>query len=85
MGNVSTMDISRSPFVRAHRESFAAVAAAVARRMAVHCNRRRKTGWVDGLVGYRTSWPFTPLAQAFRSSMAGRALIVPFGFALARR
>lgn len=62
MGNVSTMDISRSPFVRAHRESFAAVAAAVARRMAVHCNRRRKTGWVDGLVGYRTSWPFTPLA-----------------------
>ena len=62
MGNVSTMDISRSPFVRAHRESFAAVAAAVARRMAVHCNRRRKTGWVDGLMGYRTSWPFTPLA-----------------------
>lgn len=62
MGNVSTMDISRSPFVRAHRESFAVVAAAVARRMAVHCNRRRKTGWVDGLVGYRTSWPFTPLA-----------------------
>lgn len=62
MGNVSTMDVFRSPFVRAHRESVAAVASAVARRMAVHCNRRRKTGWVDGLVGYRTSWPFTPLA-----------------------
>ncbi|MCI6549047.1 MAG: TerB N-terminal domain-containing protein [Coriobacteriaceae bacterium] len=62
MGSVSTTDISRSPFVRAHRSSFAAVAAAVARRMAAHCNRRRKTGWVDGLVGYRTSWPFTPLA-----------------------
>ncbi|WP_165443660.1 TerB N-terminal domain-containing protein [Olsenella sp. Marseille-P4559] len=62
MGNVSTIDVSRSPFVRAHQESFAAVAAAVARRMAVHCNRRRKAGWVDGLVGYRTSWPFTPLA-----------------------
>ncbi len=62
MGNVSTTDIFRSPFARSHRKSFAAVAVAVARRMAVHCNCRRKTGWVDGLVGYRTSWPFTPLA-----------------------
>lgn len=62
MSSVSTLDVFRSPFVRAHRESFAAVSAAVARRMSVHCNRRRKTGWIDGLVGYRTSWPFSPLA-----------------------
>lgn len=59
-GAISRYSIERSPFFRAHPEESARVGAAVFRRMAEHCAKRRKTNFVDGVVGAEESWFYSP-------------------------
>lgn len=59
-GAVSKYAVERSPFFRAHPDEAAAVGAAVFRRMAEHCAKRRKTLFVDGVVGEEQLWNYTP-------------------------
>lgn len=54
----------RSRFVKTHREEVAEVTARVFARMVAHCNKRRKTDYVDGLFGnpVRVSYSMFPSA-----------------------
>lgn len=61
MGTLSSTDPGRSPFLREHREQAARVGAGVFRRMALHCGKRRKVGFVDGMLGFTMSIPYLPL------------------------
>lgn len=59
-GAISRYSQERSPFFRAHPEESARVGAAVFHRMAEHCAKRRKTNFVDGVVGAEESWFYSP-------------------------
>jgi hypothetical protein len=61
IGILSSTDPGRSPFLREHREQAARVGAGVFRRMALHCGKRRKVGFVDGMLGFTMSTPYMPL------------------------
>lgn len=61
IGTLSSTDPGRSPFLREHREQAARVGAGVFRRMALHCGKRRKVGFVDGMLGFTMSTPYMPL------------------------
>lgn len=61
MGAVSSYNVDRSPFLRDHPESSAAVGAELFRALARHCGKRRKTNFVDGLVGWESSVGWYPL------------------------
>lgn len=61
MGAVSTYNVERSPFLRSHPDSAAAVGAEVFRSLARHCGKRRKTNFVDGLVGWESRVGWYPL------------------------
>lgn len=59
-GAISKYAVERSPFFRKYPKESAAVGAAIFRRMAEHCAKRRKTLFVDGVVGEEQSWFYTP-------------------------
>lgn len=61
IGTLSSTDPGRSPFLREHREQAARVGAGVFRRMALHCGKRRRVGFVDGMLGFTMSTPYMPL------------------------
>lgn len=61
MGTLSSTDPGRSPFLREHRGQAARVGAGVFRRMALHCGKRRKVGFVDGMLGFTMSTTYMPL------------------------
>lgn len=60
MGALSSYSPGHSPFLRTHEEAAAAVGAGVFRRLVVHCAKRRKTDYVDGLVGHGSLVPYRP-------------------------
>ncbi len=64
MGAVSTYPLDRSPFFREHPDEAAAVGAAVFRKLASHCGKRRKVNYVDGLLGPEESYQYTPFLGA---------------------
>lgn len=67
LGVVSSYRLERSPFFRAHPGAAADAASQVFRKLAIHCARRRKTRFVDGLVGWEGTsgwWPFPGLMYA---------------------
>lgn len=51
---------ARSPLFRAHPHDAAAVGAGVFRDMVLHCAKRRKIGFLDGLFGQRATYAYTP-------------------------
>lgn len=57
-----SFDVDRSPFLREHASSAAAVWENVFTRMVVHCHKRRKVDYVDSLVGEEFAVPATPFA-----------------------
>ncbi len=61
MGVVSSYNVDRSPFLREHPDSAAAVGAEIFRSLARHCGKRRKTNFVDGLVGWESRVGWYPL------------------------
>lgn len=61
IGTLSSTDPGHSPFLREHREQAARVGAGVFRRMALHCGKRRKVEFVDGMLGFTMSTPYMPL------------------------
>ncbi len=72
---ISTFDLSRSPFCRAHRQEFASVTSKVFALYVKHCHQRRKTSFVDGLVGtplltYTTPFYSTPLVVTYGKQTA---------------
>lgn len=82
LGAVSTYDINKSPFVRTHKETSAAVVAEVFRRLVVHCERRRKVGYLDGIFGNkltRTWYPYwnLPVRKDVYPEEQGRIAITP--------
>lgn len=51
LAGISTFDPARSPFFRKYPEEAACVASGVFERYVVHCHNRRKTSFLDGIVG----------------------------------
>jgi hypothetical protein len=60
MGALSSCSPERSPFLRAHAEQAAHVGAGVFAQMSLHCGRRRKVCFVDGLLGFSNTHPYVP-------------------------
>lgn len=60
LGALSSYSPAHSPFLRTHEEAAAAVGTGVFRRLVVHCAKRRKTDFVDGLVGAGSLVPYRP-------------------------
>lgn len=61
LGQISSSDVSRSPFFRQNEEAAAHVCAGVFRRQVEHCEKRRKVGFLDGIFGPPTSVEYRPL------------------------
>lgn len=62
LGRVSSYPPERSPFLRTHADEAAQVAAGVFARLVRHCAKRRKTDFVDGLVGLAQDQAYFPFA-----------------------
>lgn len=62
--SLSRYRADRSQFVRKHREDVALVACRVFARMVAHCNKRRKTDYVDGLFGAPVRMRYTMFPSA---------------------
>lgn len=62
LGRVSSYPPERSPFFREHPEEAAQVAAGVFSRLVHHCAKRRKTDFVDSLVGPVQEHAYYPFA-----------------------
>lgn len=62
LGRVSSYPPERSPFLRTHADESAQVAAGVFARLVRHCAKRRKTDFVDSLVGPVQEHAYYPFA-----------------------
>lgn len=62
LGRVSSYPPERSPFLREHPNEAARVAAGVFARLVHHCAKRRKTDFVDSLVGLAQEHAYYPFA-----------------------
>ena len=64
LGEASSYHIGQSRLVKDEPELLAQVATSIFADLVMHCSKRRKTDYVEGLFGYATNMPYTMYAGA---------------------
>ena len=64
LGEASSYHIGQSRLVKDEPELLAQVATGIFADLVMHCSKRRKTDYVEGLFGYATNMPYTMYAGA---------------------